>query len=56
MSDVFRNSKISIYNGDTLIRSVKKPKLAPGEMESVKLTKDMLSKVSQLTFSIEEVF
>ncbi len=54
VSDVFRNAKINVHSENKLIRSVKKPKLAPGEMESIKLTKDMLSDISHLTFSIEE--
>ena len=54
VGNVYRNSKITVKSGDNIILHKKKEKLAPGEMECVKLTKDMLDGVNTLTFSIEE--
>ena len=54
MSDVFRNVKVCIYDGEKLILSKKKQKVAPGEMESIKLTNEMLSGCKELTFRLEE--
>lgn len=55
VSDVFKNVKICVYNGDKLVLSKKKPKVAPGEMESVKLTRDIFGNCTELTFKLEEV-
>lgn len=55
VADVYRNVKISVYNGDTLIISKKKQKVAPGEMETLKLTTDMFKNATELTFRLEEV-
>ena len=42
--------------GDSVLISKKKQKLAPGEMETVKLTKEMLENAGagELSFSIED--
>ena len=55
VSDVFRDKKIVVRDGERVIISKKKQKLAPGEMETVKLTRDMLSSVESgsLSFSLE---
>ncbi len=42
VSDVFRDKKITVRQGDRIIISKKKQKLAPGEMETVTLTHDMI--------------
>ena len=54
VSDVFRNVKINVYNGDEIVFSKKKVKVAPGEMESVKLRSDILKNCSELDFRLEE--
>lgn len=54
VSDVFRNVKISVYNGDEIICSKKKMKVAPGEMESVKLKSESFCDCHQLEFRLEE--
>ena len=43
VSDVFRDKKITVWDGERVLLSKKKLKLAPGEMESVTLTEEMLS-------------
>lgn len=54
VADVFRNVKINVYSGDKLVLSKKKAKVAPGEMESIKLTKDHIAGCDELTFRLEE--
>lgn len=54
-SDVFRNVKICVYDGETLLLSKKKVKTAPGEMECVKLEEKMLETARKLEFRLEEV-
>ena len=55
VADVYRDVKITVRDGDEVIVSKKKQKVAPGEMETVKLTSAMLTAVKsgKLTFSIE---
>lgn len=55
VSDIYRDQKIVVRDGRNVIISKKKQKLAPGEMETVLLTKDMIEKVNsgELKFSIE---
>ena len=54
VADVFRNVKISVYDGENVILSKKKPKVAPGEMESIKLKSSMLENCKELDFRLEE--
>ena len=37
VADVYRNAKLTVSNGDKVLISRKKPKMAPGEMETVKI-------------------
>ncbi len=55
VSDVFKNIKINVYNGENVVFSKRKQKAAPGEMESILLKKEMLEGAEKLTFKIEEV-
>ena len=54
VADVFRNIKINVYADDKLVKSLTKIKVAPGEMECVKLPVDMLDGVKKIKFSLEE--
>ena len=45
VSNVFYDKKLTVRVGDTVVLSRKKQKLAPGEMETVTLTKDIIEKV-----------
>ncbi len=45
VSDVFRDKKIVVSEGERVILEKRKQKLAPGEMETVKLTRDMISEI-----------
>ena len=57
VSDVFRDKKIVVRDGDRVILEKKKQKLAPGEMETVKLTADMIGGITSgaISLSLEEV-
>lgn len=54
VSDVFKNVRVNICDGDKVIYSRKRDKLAPGEMEYVKLTAEQLDGVKELRLSISE--
>ncbi len=55
VSDVYRNVAVTVYKDGDKILSRKKIKVAPGEMETVKLTKDHITGAKELTFTLEEV-
>ncbi len=56
VSDIFRDKKVTVRSGDRVLYSRKKQKLAPGEMETVKLTADMLRSVESgaVSLSLED--
>ncbi len=54
VNNVYRNIKINIYDNDKLIASKKKLRVAPSEMEAIKLTADMISNATALKFVLEE--
>ncbi len=53
VGDVYKNVKICVQDGDRVIYEKKKGKVAPGEMESVKLTREMIKGASELKFKLE---
>ncbi len=53
VSDVYKNAKINVTDGQKSILSKRKPKLAPGEMEYVTITAEQLKNVKTLDFSLE---
>ena len=53
VSDVARNVKINVYDGEKLLLSRKKQKVAPGEMEKLTLKKELLDTAQNLKFSLE---
>ena len=55
VADVYRDIKIVVRDGDEVLISKKKQKVAPGEMETVTLTKEMIAgiKSAEISFSIE---
>jgi NADPH-dependent 2,4-dienoyl-CoA reductase/sulfur reductase-like enzyme len=55
VADVYRDAKIVVRDGDRVLISKKKQKLAPAEMEKVELTSELISSLSGegLSFSIE---
>ena len=54
VANVYKNVKISVYDGEKLILSKNKVKVAPGEMENVSLSADLLKDANDLTFKLEE--
>ena len=52
VADVYRDKRVVVKCGDRVISNKKKIKLAPGEMETVKLTADVLAEIGQGTISI----
>ena len=42
VGNVYRNKKIAVYVGDTCIFTKKRPVMAPGEMETIQLKRDLL--------------
>jgi NADPH-dependent 2,4-dienoyl-CoA reductase/sulfur reductase-like enzyme len=58
VGDVYKDSFVSVYFDDEREMHLKKRILAPGEMETVKITKEMLAKYpkcKRITVKIEEV-
>ena len=53
VSEIFRDKKVCVKAGDTLLYSKKKQKLAPGEMETVELTAKMISDANELGGELE---
>ncbi len=53
VSDVYKNAKINVTDGDTLILSKRKQKLAPGEMQSITLKREQIVGAKELRLSLE---
>ncbi len=53
VNNVYRNVKINVIAGDKIILSKKKRKVAPGEMESIVLGRELLYGVHTLRFELE---
>lgn len=54
VANVYHNVKINVYDGEKLIFSKKKAKVAPGEMESVMLKNNIFDGADNLMFKLEE--
>ena len=52
MSDIYRNVTLTVKDGDEVLISAKKIKMAPGEMESVKVKKELLAGRSAHTITL----
>jgi thioredoxin reductase len=53
VADVYRNVTVKVKNGDSVVLSRKKAKVAPGEMESITLKAEMLEGAETLSFELE---
>ena len=55
VSDVFKNVTFTVKDGDEVIFSKKAIGAAPGEMEEITLTKEMVEKIkgSEITVGLE---
>ncbi len=57
VGNVFKNKKIAVYIGDTCIFTKKRPVMAPGEMETVLLKKELLEnhpEAEEIRVTLEE--
>jgi pyruvate/2-oxoglutarate dehydrogenase complex dihydrolipoamide dehydrogenase (E3) component len=55
VGNIYKNAKIVIRDGERIVLSKKKEKLAPGEMECIKLTAEQIGDAKELSFSVESV-
>ena len=53
VADVYRNVTLKVLDGDRVVLKKKKPKMAPGEMESVTLKPEQLAGAAGLCFELE---
>lgn len=53
VADVYRNVTIVVKNGENVVFSKKKPKVAPGEMESITLHPEQFASAEALDFELE---
>ncbi len=54
VADVFRDKKVVVRAGDKVLYSKKHLKLAPGEMECVKLSADSFDGIDEINFGLED--
>ena len=50
---MYQNVRVNVTAGDKVILSKKRPKVAPGEMESVTIKGELLENVTELRVSLE---
>ncbi len=55
VSNVFKNVKVNVYADGNLVLSRKKQKVAPAEMETIKINKDVFENAKALSFKLEEI-
>ncbi len=54
VADVFRDKRVVVKSGESVLYSKKHLKLAPGEMECVRLPAEKLNGVEELSFGLED--
>lgn len=55
VSDVFKNAKVNVYDGEKVIFSKKLIKAAPGEMNRIVLKADSIKNAEKLFFELEDL-
>ena len=50
---MYKNVRVNVTAGDKVLLSKKRPKVAPGEMESVTIKAELLNDVTELAVSLE---
>ena len=55
VSGMYRNVKINVYADNTLVMSKRKQRIAPSEMEVLKLSARILEGVSKISLELEEM-
>ena len=53
VGNVARNVSVNVYDGEKLVASKKRARVAPGEMESIKLSADVIDLATSLKFCLE---
>lgn len=53
-ADIYKNAVVNVKDGENIVLSVKKRSMAPGEMESITLKKELLRDNSSLMFELIE--
>ena len=53
VADVYKNAKIIVLKDGEVLLTKKKMRLAPGEMECLKLTAEQLAGAKEITFGLE---
>ena len=53
VSDVFKDVKVNVYGDDKLLISKKKKKVAPGEMETLQIKKELFEGINRLKVQLE---
>ncbi len=53
VSDVYKNVRINVFNGNEVVFTKKKVKVAPGEMESINLKPEMLENTNEIVIGME---
>ncbi|MBE7029845.1 MAG: pyridine nucleotide-disulfide oxidoreductase [Ruminococcaceae bacterium] len=54
VADVYKNVKVCVMREDEIVYTKKRPKVAPGEMESIVLKKELFDGAEELNFVLEE--
>lgn len=54
VADRYRNGKVLVRKGEEVVYSLKRPRMAPGEMESIRLKETFLEGAAQLRLELEE--
>ncbi len=55
VSNIYKNVTVKVSDGDNVLFTKKRVKVAPGEMESVTLKKEIFENAKELRFSLEEM-
>ena len=55
VANIYKNVMVKVSDGDNVLFTKKRVKVAPGEMESVTLKKEIFENAKELRFSLEEM-
>ncbi len=55
VGNIYRDARIVVRDGERIIISKKKERLAPGEMECIKLTAEQIGDAKEILFSVEDI-
>ena len=53
-ADVYKNVTVNVTDGKNILFSVKKKRMAPGEMESITIKPELLENTDVLSFELTE--